>query len=275
MTEQLSILVQNANPAPDPEALLDSMGRQELFQDIRERSGLTEGPVVHQLPLRSGRPRWAPALATAAALIAAVVLAMVFAASLNNDPDVIGPSTTLPAPGDADSPIGLVNAFYAKWNEGDVQGALAYLHPEATDGGTTDVGTVPWWSNYLSYSVAAYGGDWQFLLRDCQEPVEGTVRCQLAVAGEPLYDALAIPAANKQWNIEDGLIEKASILFDMTLADSAVDRYAREQDPVGHAAMCGLEGRELRGELIVYDRPCGEFIAPYRLAYAQELLAGS
>ena len=166
-----------------------------------------------------------------------------------------------------------MNAFYARWNERDVDGALAYFHPEALNARKGEVGSVEWWENYLSYSVAAFGGDWRWTVRDCVEPNETTLACLLTIENEPLADAVLVPAVPKQWTIRDGLIVRAPVLFDLTLAEAAVDRYAREQDPDGHARVCSIEGRELLGELVVYDAPCGEFIAPYRLAYATELLA--
>lgn len=271
MSHRLSELVQKANPAPDPDRLLETMGREEFFEQVRIQAGLQEAPVVHLTP-PARRSRWVLAAATAAGVIAAIVLTIVFATGLRSQPDVISPSTSLPAPGESSSPTELVNAFFAKWNERDVEGALAYLHPDARTGPKTEVGSRQWWDNYLSYSVAAYGGDWRWELRGCREPSDTTVRCRLIIAGEPLYDAAAIPAVDKQWDTRDGYILGAPLLLDVSLTDAAADRYAKQFDPVGHAAVCDIEGRDLIEELIVYDRPCGEFMAPHRLAYAAQLL---
>lgn len=272
MSHRLSDLVRTANPVQDPEQLLESVGREDLFQEIRRRTGHEYEPSVVVQPPADERRRWRPAIAAAAALIAAIALAIVFANSLADNEDVIAPSTTLPAPGESDSPVEVVNAFISKWNERDVEGALAYLHPETLSGRAGDVGSGRWWQNMLNYSVAAYGGDWKWVLRDCSDLSETTAQCRLGIAGEPLYDALLIPAVRKQWDIRDGLLIQAPILFDVSLADAAADRYARDQDPEGHAAACSIEGRELLGELIVYDATCGAFMAPHRLAYAAELL---
>lgn len=272
MSHRLSDLVRTANPVQDPEQLLESVGREDLFQEIRRRTAHEYGPSGVVQPPADERRRWRPAIAAAAALIAAIALAIVFANSLASNEDVITPPTTLPAPGESDSPIEIVNAFFSKWNERDVDGALAYLHPDTLSGRAGEVGSGRWWHNMLNYSVAAYGGDWKWVLRDCSDLSETTAQCRLGIAGEPLYDALLIPAVRKQWDIRDGLLVQAPILLDVTLADAAANQYARERDPEGHAAACSIEGRELLGELIVYDATCGAFMAPHRLAYAAELL---
>lgn len=270
MSDRISRLVRDANPAPDPDTSLDSGDRTALFAEIEQRTGLAKGPTVERIRKPKRSPRWAPALAAAGAIVAAITFALVVLT--NDNPDATNPTTTLPAPGESSSPTEIVNALYTRWNERDIEGALAYLHPDARQARGRDVGSVAWWRNYLNYSVAAYGGDWAWILRDCTEVREQSVQCRLGVANEPLLDARAAPSVLKQFDIQDGLIIRLPLPADATAADIAVDRYAKTQDPEGHLAACGIDGRDLLGEFVVYDQACGQFIAPYRLALAAELL---
>ena len=114
-----------ANPIPDPErymATVFDMGAAP--DDFREVIVSTRTDERHQIegtgsgPLRGGRWRVATAVFIA---VLALGGGLLVATLVGEGSDSAG-----------DTPIGVVEGFFERWNAGDVDGAMALVAPEAT-----------------------------------------------------------------------------------------------------------------------------------------------
>lgn len=207
-----------------------------------------EPPLIDtQRPSVRQNRRWPYGVAVAAILVAVAILFSVAGR---------GPQTIEEA-ADSGDPAAVLQVFHQKWSDGNVDGALAYLHPSLLEESGEALG------NLIEYTHAISPGGFSISVTECSEQAPDVWRCRIGVIGDPIVDAMNLSATSEQFRFEDGLMTQFG-LSDYRQADLALALVAQAGDPDGYQAACGRPGPgEFADGGVVYNRTCGEFLAPF------------
>ncbi len=222
---------------------------EKAMSDTKQRPINTDRPLVKQERTRG-------LLYGAAAAVIVLVLGTAAWIAL------AGSGATLEAAAEGGDPVAVIEVFYQKWSEGDVDGAMEFV--------STNQRTF-FLRSTMEYVVALEPAGWSWSVSDCAEQIPGTYRCRLELVGDPVIDAMGLEAGLPQLRVSGNrLIEVADPAY--AQADQKLAVYAETQDPEGYEAVCTEgNGLALDGQGVVYDQACGAFLAPYVPRLAAEL----
>ena len=264
--DRVLALFAEANPVSDDAGLDELMRpglqlikqREEAMSEDEMRAIDTDRPIVKQERSR-GLLYGAAAAMIALALGTGAWLALAGSAEKTVAEDA--------ADGE---PVAVIEAFYKKWSEGDVNGALELV---STKDGTEDNLFL---QQTMEYVTAIEPEGWFWSVSDCVEQVPGTYNCRVELVGDPLLATMGVVAGRLQLRVEDGKLTQAPQVFgvDAAQADRRLATYSQKQDPAGYEAVCvGANGRAYEANGVVYDNACGVFLAQYLESLAAELTA--
>lgn len=222
------------------------------------------GLEIPRGPRRPGRR--GPLVAAAAAVVVVVVGAVAFLfASSGDEPNVattpgptttraattVAPTTAAPVP-TVSLPVSasdVVRAFYERYNERDLDGALALVAPDGSLRGFARTEL----RDLLDF-LAVYPS--RFVVGDCRESgPAGTASCFVELVGDPLVDALEPGGADLQFRVEDGVLTVVNFK-DYRVLDLRFRLYVEQVDRDGLERACTLDST-------VFNRACGEFLSGF------------
>lgn len=237
------------NPIPDADRYAEQeFGGTRVVDFDAILSGHGDRPVARRAPSR-------PLLAVAAfvAVIAVGVAALVV--STRSDRAPVG-----------NDPVEVVTAFFDRWNDRDVDGAMELLDPEVT----INVGfnSLAELRGLMEYA-AAWGADMDVTCRATERP--GAVSCDWEWTA-PSVAAVGLDGANtRRFQVSDGLITSL-VTPNYGGHERAVSTYAREVDPDGFAGACDPDGAESVSSYdFAFDAECGRFLASLEGAFIEQL----
>lgn len=246
-----------ANPMPDPERYMATvLDIDTAPDDLKEVMMSTKTDDRRSMEVIDRGPlggRWRIALATFVAVLA-VAGGILVATLVGEGRDSAG-----------DTPIGVVEAFFERWNDGDVDGAMALVSPEVTAFGIPGAANLKGLIEYTSQ----FDGRMEV---DCQSAaIAGRVTCDWAFAS-PGVEALGLPVnENRLFTVVDGLI---TTLVPAQYPDfeTQLAAFAESEDPVGYAEECSPDGISplgLAGH--PFNVRCGAFLAGLEGAFVASL----
>ena len=243
-----------ANPVEDPARYLAEVvdleqSLRRFEEDVMANNGVASKPVVASSWGR--RP-----LVAIAAFVAVLVLGIpIWLAFDGSEPDVVG--------GD---PMEVVDAFFDRWNRGDVDAALALVDPEvAVNGGLQD-----WFDlRGLMVFAAQFDAEMESECRLLAE--EGALSCDWAWRSA---SAEAVGVAGSQgsgFTVTDGGIT-ALRTPNYGAVELALSSFAREADAAGFSTSCAPDGQSPRGASgLPFNERCGRFLASLEAAFVASL----
>ena len=262
--DQVLAVFADANPIPDTAAFDDLMRPtltlieqgEEAMSDTKQQPISIERPIVKQ---ERNRGLLYGAAAAILALVVGTVGWIALAGSGDDPADV--------AAGDS---IAIIETFFQKWSEGEVNQAFALVGDQDWTEGNVFLGPT------MEYVVAVEPDGWFWSVTGCAEQVPGTYNCRVELVGDPLLDALGGSFGQSQFKVENGKLTQVPRVLGIgaAQADQALATYAQTQDPSGYEAACvGANGRAWEENGVVYDKACGTFLSQYVEPLAAELTA--
>jgi hypothetical protein len=262
--DRVLALFAEANPVSD-DATLDDLMRptlslieqgEDAMSDTKQQPINIERPIVKQERTRG-------LLYGVAAAILALVVGTVGWIALAGSGERTQQEVTA-----GEDPVTIIEAFYQKWTEGDIRGAMQLVaYQDFTEGG--DVFLEP----TMAYVSAVEPDGWFWSVTDCAEQVPGTYNCRVELVGDPLLEAMGVGAGQPQFKVEDGKLTRVPTGLD-GLVDRRLATYAEQQDRAGYVAVCvGSKGRAWEANGVVYNQACGAFLSQYVAPLAAELTA--
>lgn len=235
------------NPIPDPEQYIESTvdvdaalrSLEASMEDAKPR----ERETKEQVPLWK---RWQVAVAAFVAVLA-VGGALVATTLLDDDQRFeVAPAT----------PIGVVEAFFERWNAGEVDAVMAIVDPQALINGgrqtSSDLRAL------VEYSLPFNGT----MEGNCGAGlVPGEVTCDWLWV-TPGTQALGLDSASRRtFTVADNLIT-AFTTPNYSVFDTQLGRFAQEQDPAGFSDACSPDGTSpIGGNGFPFNTGCGNFLA--------------
>ncbi|MBT8164397.1 MAG: hypothetical protein KJP22_06070 [Acidimicrobiia bacterium] len=261
--DRVLALFAEANPVLDHAALDDLMRPtlslieqgEDPMSDTKQQPIEIDRPIVRQ---EGNRGR----LFGLAAAVAALVLGTAAWIGLNGSSE----KTTEATGGEA---VTIIETFFQKWNEGDINGAMRLVGDQDFIEGNLFLEPT------MGYVAAVEPEGWFWSVTDCTEQVPGTYSCLVELIGDPLLDAMGVAARQTQFKVEEGKLTQVPASVGVAgLVDRRLATYAQEQDPAGYEAVCvGSNGRAREENGVVYNQACGAFLSQYVAPLAAELTA--
>lgn len=246
-----------ANPMPDPERYMATVFDLDTaphdFEEVMmstKTDGTRSIEVIDHEPLGG---RWRIAIASFVAVLA-VGGGILVATLVSEGSDSAG-----------DTPIGVVETFFERWNDGDVDGAMALVSPEVTAFGLPATSNLKGLIEYTSQ----FDGT---MVTDCRTAASpGRVTCDWAFASAGV-EALGLPAnTDRAFTVVDGLITTL-VPAQYNAFEVQLSEFAQVEDPVGYAETCSPDGVSpvgLAGH--PFNEQCGRFLAGLEAAFVASL----
>jgi len=259
--DRVLALFADANPVSDDAAVDDLMRPtlslieqgEDAMSDTKQQPINIDRPIVRQERTRG-------LLYGAAAAILALVVGTVGWIALAGSGE-----KTLEEAAEGGDPVALIEVFYQRWSEGDVDGALEFVK--------TDSISTRFLRGEMEYTAALEPDGWSWSVTECAEQVADVYRCRLDLIGDPIIDTMNLVGGFPQYRINGNRLTEVNFAF-YPEADLRLAVYAEAQDPTGYEAACiGANGLALEGNGVVYNGECGAFLAPYVEPLAAELTA--
>jgi hypothetical protein len=163
-------------------------------------------------------------------------------------------------------PTGVVNAFFDRWNRGDVDAALGLVASDvAVNAGLQDRLDL----RGLMLFAAQFDGAMEAECSTLSE--QGAVSCAW-VWRSAAADSLGVPGLDAaRFVVREGMITELSTP-NYGIVEQALSNFAREVDPAGFATACTPDGESPRS---VYGFPfnsqCGGFLAELEAGFIARL----
>jgi hypothetical protein len=208
------------------------------------------GPSTPTLPT-TGRS-WRPVAVVTAIVLAATV------AVLTVDGDDGRPVA-------GTDPVGTVEAFFEHWNRGDVEAAMSLVHPDAVVNRTATTDDL---RDFMAWVVELDG----FMAVDCVAGSgPGRVSCDWSFVSAAV-DALGLPGASGVAIAVGGRGIESLTTPDYSEFERQIAAFARDRDPPGFAAECGVsDGAASSSAGFTYTPECGTFFAELEAAFVDSL----
>lgn len=235
------------NPVPDPEqyvtATLDVDAALMSLEALVEDAGPRERDAAERIPQWM---RWRVAAVTFVAVLA-VGGALAAITLLDDDQRFeMAPET----------PIGVVEAFFERWNAGEVDAVMEIVDPDALINGgrqtSSDLRAL------VEYSLPFNGT----MEGNCGAGLEpGEVTCDWLWV-TPGTEALGLDSPSRRtFTVADNLIT-AFTTPNYAVFDNQLGRFAQERDPAGFSEACSLDGTSpIGGNGFPFNTRCGEYLA--------------
>jgi len=247
-----------ANPIPDVEHYIASAA--ELDATLRDPQSLIEdaaadpGGTTGRHPV--GPRRWQIAVAT---FVAVLAVGGVFAATpLFDDADIVNTSP--------ESPLEVVNAFFERWNAGNVEAVMTLIDPATQiNGGLQEAADL---RSLIEYSIP-FDGRMETVCSPGPSP--GRVMCDWAWLTEGT-EALGLDSAEgRGFTVVDNRIT-ALTTPNFGTFDRQLSRFAQERDPGGYTDSCSPDGiSPIGGDGFPFNTRCGRFLADLESAFVADL----
>ena len=260
--DRVLALFADANPVSD-EANLDELtlpSLQLIEQREREMSDTEIGRVDTDRPLvKQAMPRGI-ILGVAAAMVALVLGTIGWLAAAGS-----GEKTLEEAAADGDA-TAVVELFYQRWSQGDVEGAHELVVPSGLESDRIFERAL------MEFVVALEPDGWSWSVADCGEVVPDVVQCTVRLVGDPVADVLGLQN-RVQFRLDGSRLATFPDVGSVELraTDAALARYAEERDRTGYAAACASNASSGRDEVPVYTADCGAFLSDYLQEFAATL----
>jgi hypothetical protein len=242
-----------ANPIPDPDRYVVEEFDVAPIRDVEEI--FEAGRSIAPAPSARSRPVVAVAAFLTALLVGVVALVVVG----NGDRAPVG-----------DDPVAVVTAYFDRWNEGDVDGALELLDPDATI-------NVGFNSRAELRGLMEYATAWGYPMDATCRATEraGSVSCEWEWTAESVA-ALGLDGPNqRRFQVTDGLITSL-VTPSYGAHEGAVSGYAKSADPDGFATACDPGGAiSVSAYDFAFDAECGRFLADLEAGFIEQLRAES
>jgi hypothetical protein len=246
-----------ANPIPDPERYMATVFDMDAApNDFKEVIVSTKTDEKHQIegtdsgPLRGGRWRVATVVFIA---VLALGGGLLVATLVSDGSDSAG-----------DTPIGVVEAFFERWNAGDVDGAMTLVSPDATAFGLPAV--VP--LRGLVEFTSPFDGRMEV---DCSTGASpGRVTCDWAWATVATRALGLTGATDRTFDVEEGLITQM-LPPNYNALDAPMRDFAMTEDPAGFAKECSPDGSPVNTVGTPHNQRCGTFLAGLEAAFVASL----
>ncbi len=246
-----------ANPIPDPERYMATVFDMDAapgdFKEVivstktdkkQEIEGTDSGPLRER--------RWRVAMATFIAVLA-VAGGILVATLVSDGSDSAG-----------DTPIGVVEAFFERWNAGDVDGAMALVAPEATS--PFGPAVVP--LRALVEFTSSFDGRMEF---DCSTGASpGLVTCDWAWDTATTRALGLTGATGRSFKVEEGLITRV-VPPNYIALEAPMRDFAVAEDPAGFAEECSPDGSPVDTVGTPHNQRCGSFLAGLEAAFVASL----
>lgn len=241
-----------ANPVEDPERYLAELVDLERSLRRFEEDVMTDEGVLASQIASSRSPRLYAAVAAFAAVL--VLAVPIWLALAGREPAVGG------------DPIEVVDAFFDRWNRGDVDAALALVDPEvAVNSGLQE------WSDLRGLMLFAAQFDAEMEAACGPLAEEETLNCAWAWRSASAEALGAGGAQQSRFVVTDGLIAAMSTP-NYGAVERALSEFAREADSAGYSAACAPDGESPRSASgFVFNEQCGRFLAGLELAFVSSL----
>lgn len=259
--DRVLALFAEANPVSD-NATLDDLMRptlslieqgEETMSDTKQQPINIDRPIVKQERARG-------LLYGVAAAVMALVLGTAAWVGLAGSGE-----KTLAEAAEGGDPVALIEVFYQRWSEGDVDGALEFVRQDSN--------STMFLRGMMEYIVALEPDGWSWSVAECAEQVPDVYRCRLDLIGDPVLDAMDLTGGFPQYRIDGNRLTEVNFSSYIE-ADLRLAVYAEAQDPFGYEAVCiGANGLTMESNGVVYNGECGSFLAPYIAPLAAELTA--
>ena len=245
-----------ANPIPDPErymaTVFDMDAAPDDFKEVIVSTKTDEGHQIEGTDSGPLRGRWRVAVATFIAVLA-VAGGILVATLVSDGSDAAG-----------DTPIGVVEAFFERWNAGDVDGAMALVSPDATAFGLPAV--VP--LRGLVEFTSPFDGRMEV---DCSTVAAlGQVACDWAWATAATKALGLTGATDRTFTVEEGLIIHM-LPPNYNALDAPMRDFAVAEDPAGFAEECSPDGSPVNTVGTPHNQRCGSFLAGLEAAFVASL----
>lgn len=234
-----------ANPVPDVERYMSQMiDLDAALRDYEEVLMDTKTHEAREVAIQSPpqRRRWRVAIAAFVAVLAigGVLLLVPF----GSGSDVVG-----------DEPIDVVEAYFDRWNAGDINAALALLSPDVSiNGGLQGIEDV---RPVMDFAVE-FDGDMVVSCEPALIDTQATCLWDFTTAG---VAALGIEPRRRTFTVEGGLITAFSTP-DFGRFDAGIAEFAESVDPAAFEANCApVEGDHLSQAGFAHTSKCGAHLA--------------
>ena len=246
-----------ANPIPDPERYMATVFDMDAApDDFKEVIVSTRTDERHQIegtgsgPLRGGRWRVATAVFIA---VLALGGGLLVATLVGEGSDSAG-----------DTPIGVVEAFFERWNAGDADGAMVFVAAEATS--PFGPAAVP--LRALVEFTSSFDGRMEV---DCSTGASpGRVICDWAWDTAATQALGLTGATGRTFDVEEGLITRVTPHNYFAL-DAPMRDFAVAEDPAGFAEECSPDGSPINTVGTPHNQRCGSFLAGLEAAFVASL----
>lgn len=219
-----------AAAVPDVDAALRELARGEDLNGSHPR-------ILDHRP----RPRWAVAVA---ALLIVLAAGGTFLLTTAGERDVAG-----------GSPLEVVNSFFTKWNERDIEGTMALVHPDAS---INVLQSAPDLRGLIEWTMEFEGA----METSCSDDLQpDRITCEWAFVS-PATEALGISDPREgTFAVTDGVIVDISTPNYMVL-EMQLSSFARDRDPTGYGDACGFDRASPRSIYgFPFNQRCGRFLA--------------
>lgn len=245
-----------ANPIPDPErymaTVFDMDAAPDDFKEVIVSTKTDKKQEIKVDPGQQRRRRWRVAMAAFVAVLA-IGGGILVATLVSEGSDSAG-----------DTPIGVVEAFFERWNAGDVDGAMALVSPEVSAFGQP--GLVP--LTALVEFTAPFDGRMEVDCRTSASP--GRVTCDWAWDTATTQALGLTGATGRTFDVEEGLITRVTPPNYFAL-DAPMRDFAVAEDPAGFAKECSPDGSPVNTVGTPHNRRCGTFLAGLEAAFVASL----